>query len=222
MAVSELTQSTNQNILNELEDIHTMLIGKIISIDNEKRTADIHFLQKVVKTSKGFAMQTITGDQEEVPISPIFESQLFSIWAPYAVGDKVIIQISERPLYEPLTSPEISEQQMMGRCQIGYGIIMKPLPQNLLEETQKEADSLYIEHKQTGNYFKFDSSGNIEIFANVTITGNLELNGNEKINGELEVSGNSTAADHISGGISGKDHIHSGVTAGSDKTQKPE
>ena len=210
MGVSELTQSTKQNILNELEDIHTMLIGKITEINNKKRTATIHFLQKVVKTTQGFAMQTVVGDQEEVPISPIFESQLFSIWAPYAVGDKVIIQISERPLFEPLTSNEISEQQMMGRCQIGYGIIMKPLPQNLLEETQKEAESLYIEHKKTGNYLKFNPSGNIEISANVTI------------NGDLEVSGTSTASDHISDGISGKEHIHSGVTAGSDKTQKPE
>lgn len=50
----------------------------------------------------------------------------------------------------------------------------------------------------------------------------IEITGDVKINGNLSVSGESTAADHISSGVSGKDHLHSGVTTGSDKTQKPE
>ena len=210
MAISEFTQNMKNAILNELEDIHTMFIAKIINVDNSKRTASVELLQKLVKTTKGITIQTVTGQKDEVPITPIFDSLCFSIWAPYQADDKVILQISERPLLEALISNEISEQQQMGRMQIGYGIIMKPIPHDLLTGTQKEADSLFIEHKGSGNYFKFGADGNIEISANVKITG------------ELEVSGNSTAADHLSSGISGKDHVHSGVTAGSAKTQKPE
>lgn len=210
MAISELSGTIKQIVLNELQDIHTMFIAKIINVDNSERTASVELLQKLIKTTQGVTIQTVTGQKDDIPITPIFDSLSFSIWAPYQKDDKVILQISERPLEEPLSANEISEQQKMGRMQIGYGIIMKPIPHDLLDGTQKEADSLFIEHKGSGNYFKFGADGNIEISANV------------KINGDLEVSGDSTAADHLSSGISGKDHLHSGVTSGSSKTQKPE
>lgn len=209
-SISDMTRMIKQIVLNEVEDIHTMFIAKIVSVDNEKRLATVELLQKLIKTTRGTSIQTVSQPLGEVPISPIFDSQLFSIWAPYKAGDKVIIQISERPLHEALVSNEISEQQQHGRMQIGYGIVMKPIPMDLIDGGQNNADSLYIEHKGSGNYFKFTSGGDIEISANV------------KINGDLEVSGTSTAEDHISSGISGKDHVHGGVQSGTGQTGVPQ
>ena len=210
MAVSETTQNVKQIVLNELEDIHTMFIAKIISVDNSKRSASVELLQKLVKTTRGTAIQTVTGQKDEVPITPIFDSLEFSIWGPYKKDDKVLLQISERPLYEALITNELSEQQQTGRIQIGYGLVIKPLPHDLLTGTQENSDSLFIQHKSTGNYFKFSSDCSIEISANV------------KINGELEVTGTSTASDHISDGISGKNHLHGEVQSGNSKTGVPE
>ena len=217
MAVSETTQNIKQIVLNELEDVHTMFIAKIISLDNEKRVASVELLQKLVKTTRGTSIQTVTGQKDEVPIMPIFDSLEFSIWAPYKKDDKVIIQISERPLYEALISNEISEQQQTGRMQIGYCLVMKPIPHDLLTGTQKSSDSLFIEHKSTGNFFKFSSDGSIEISANVKINGSLEVSEKGTFGGLLESN-----EDVKSNSISLINHLHGNVQSGNSKTSVPE
>lgn len=63
----------------------------------------------------------------------------------------------------------------------------------------------------------FTSEGTVKIVAP-----NIEIEGDVKITGSLEVTENSTAADHISDGISGKTHTHGGVTTGAGSTGAPE
>lgn len=50
---------------------------------------------------------------------------------------------------------------------------------------------------------------------------NLKVGGNAEIGGNQTVIGTSTAADHISDGISGKGHLHGGVQTGSGQTGAP-
>ena len=45
--------------------------------------------------------------------------------------------------------------------------------------------------------------------------------GTAKLNGELEITGTSTAADHISDGVSGANHPHPGVQRGDGQTDAP-
>lgn len=61
----------------------------------------------------------------------------------------------------------------------------------------------------------FTVNGNTQLNGDVGIAGNLEQTAGEegenrtaKLNSNLEITGTSTAADHVSGGISGKGHEH--------------
>lgn len=52
--------------------------------------------------------------------------------------------------------------------------------------------------------------------------GNINVTGNINVNGKVDISGKSTAADHISGGISGKNHKHRDTPGlGANITSKP-
>ena len=98
-----------------------------------------------------------------------------------------------------------------------------------------ENDSLHVKGD-----VKIVVDGNVELTAKQDVTANINktltaeikesatvtcpnstVNGNVSINGNLSVSGTSTAADHLSGGISGKSHKHGGVQSGSSATSTP-
>lgn len=196
------------------EDLHTSLIAIILSVNNEKRTCRIKFLNKVVRTIRGQAIQTIPAELNSVPIPPIFSSGTWEMWAKYEVGDKVLVQIMERPFYEPFVSDDIAEQQMNSRMQLGFSVILKPLPPKMLSETQSNANSFVVKNKKNGDVFEFTENGVLNI---TTTTININAT-TVNISGDLNVGGISTAVDHISNGVSGDNHTHPGVTAGSSHT----
>ena len=203
-------RSMKQSILNETEDLHTQFIGKIIDVDNVKRKCSVMLLQKVVKTVEGEALQNISQDLIDVPMPSIFDSKYWLISASYEIGDKVEIQVSERPIAEALMQEEIGEQQKFSRMQIEYSIIQRAISSNIYEEDNIDPENLIMMNKNTGDYIKLLKGGGIE------------LKGDVIINGKLTVSGTSTAEDHLSGSISGKDHTHGGVQSGSSQTGTPE
>lgn len=63
--------------------------------------------------------------------------------------------------------------------------------------------------------------GNVHIKGTLTVDGASTLGGGGTVKGDLSVTGTSTAADHISGGVSGNSHTHSGVEAGGSNTASP-
>ena len=120
----------------------------------------------------------------------------------------------ERPFYEPFVSEDIAEQQMNSRMQLGFSIILKPIPPKMLTETQASPSAFLIHNKKNGDSFEFTESGVLNIN-----TGIVNINaGTVNISGDLNVTGVSTANDHVSSGISGKGHVHKGVTSGSSTT----
>jgi len=234
-------------VREQTEDLHTVLIGKIITINNAKRTCSLTFLNKVTKTQRGQTIQTIPSDIQEVPIPPIFASGTWEIWAKYEVGDKVLVQVLERPYQEPFVGDVVSEQQMNSRMQLGFAIIGKPIPRRQLEEVQDKANSFVIKNKKNGDFFEFTENnvvniktttvnidaadvfmtGNLHVDGDTTIGGNTTVGGNTTIGGSTTIGGNATiggtskAADHMSGNTSGKNHKHSGVTPGTGVTGGP-
>jgi phage baseplate assembly protein V len=64
-------------------------------------------------------------------------------------------------------------------------------------------------------------SGNLTIKGNASIEGDTTMGGNASVGGDASITGTSTAADHISGAVSGKSHVHSGVTSGGGSTAGP-
>lgn len=211
---NQLLQVLENETKKVTDDMHTALIAVIMSVDNTKRTCRIKFLNKVIKSVKGQVIQTIPAELNEVPIPPIFSSGTWELWAKYEVGDKVIVQIMERPFYEPFVSDDIAEQQMNSRMQLGFSVILKPIPPKMLTETQPSSSAFLIHNKKNGDSFEFTESGVLNIN-----TGTVNINaGTVNISGDLNVTGVSTAKDHVSSGISGKGHVHKGVTSGSSTT----
>lgn len=213
IALAAMESST----LNTLEDFHTLLIGKIIELDNSGRAARIEFLQKTIATRKGCPIQSPAKIDYFIPIIPIFNSGTFSVYAPYNVGDKVIISVFERPFDEPFESNEIQEQRDNGRGQIRFSVISKAIPQDMLSGSEQYKDDFTILHKSTGNFIQITSSGLINIQGDVEIKGDLKVSGKGDFNDEL-----SSSSDVKSNGISLINHTHTGVTSGSDNTGGPQ
>ena len=131
LGTSDLLDYIEHSVREHTEDLHTVLVGKIVSVDNAKRTCNVTFLNKVTKTQSGQTIQTIPPDVTEVPIPPIFASGTWEVWAKYEVGDKVLLQILERPYHEPFVGDTVSEQQMNSRMQISFAIVGKPIPERV-------------------------------------------------------------------------------------------
>ena len=211
---NELMTLLKSETLKVTDDMHTHLIAVIISVDNANRTCKIRFLNKLVKTIRGQTIQTIPAEINSVPIPPIFSSGTWELWAKYEAGDKVLVQVMERPFYEPCVSDDIAEQQMNSRMQLGFSIISRPIPPKLLEEVQEKESSFLIRNKKNGDFFEFTEMGEINI---TTTTVNINAS-TVNISGDLNVTGISSAKDHLSNGVSGDNHVHPGVQSGSSMT----
>ena len=184
MAFLEIEQQNKTIIKNETEDMHTTLIGKLYDVNNSKRTASIKFLQKTIRTLKNDIFQTVPPDLTNVPLLPIFSSSYFEIYTPYSNGDKVLIAIMERPYYEAFASDEISEQQSFGRMELGYAVVLRALPNDIINENQSSSEKIIINNKKDGTIILLGK--NIEITGNTFLNGNLEINGDVKVNGKLK------------------------------------
>lgn len=210
-------------VTNGLEDFHTLLIGKIVELDNTGRSARIEFLQKTIATRKGCPIQSPPEIDYFIPILPIFNSIEFSVYAPYYVGDKVIISVFERPYDEPFDSNESQEQQDTGRGQIRFSVISKAIPQDMLTGSEPYKDDFTILHKSSGNFIQITSNGLINIQGNVNIKGDIDVTGDLKVSGKGEFDGEITSSTDVkSNSISLISHTHSGVTSGSGNTGGPQ
>ncbi|CAA0097599.1 Uncharacterised protein [BD1-7 clade bacterium] len=82
-----------------------------------------------------------------------------------------------------------------------------------------DADNHFSFNRSTG-IAKLAAKNTAVLQCNVEITENLTVNKNTTIKKNAAISGTSTAADHLSDGISGKGHKHPGDSGGS--TQGPQ
>ena len=186
MAFSELEKHNKMLIQDGINDIHTTWIGKIYDVDNEKRKASVKFLQKAIRSLKDDVIQTTPEDLTDVPLLPVFSSDSFEIYVPYSNEDKVFINIFERPYIEAFQSNEISEQQSFGRTEMGFAVVIRAIPSDIISGKQKNNDKIVINNKKNGTNVILGNS--IEITGDTIITGNLKITGDVTIKGKLKVS----------------------------------
>ena len=145
MAFSELEKHNKMLIQDGINDIHTTWIGKIYDVDNEKRKASVKFLQKAIRSLKDDVIQTTPEDLTDVPLLPVFSSDSFEVYVPYSNDDKVFINIFERPYIEAFQSNEISEQQSFGRTEMGFAVVERAIPLDIISGEQKNNDKIVIQ-----------------------------------------------------------------------------
>jgi len=197
MAFSELEKHNKMLIQDGINDIHTTWIGKIYDVDNEKRKASVKFLQKAIRSLKDDVIQTTPEDLTDVPLLPVFSSDSFEVYVPYSNDDKVFINIFERPYVEAFQSNEISEQQSFGRTEMGFAVVIRAIPSDIISGEQKNNNKIVINNKKNGT--------NIILGNSIEITGNMIITGDVTIKGKLKVSEIDTESGIKKGGV---DYIH--------------
>ncbi|ACZ09666.1 Uncharacterised protein [Sebaldella termitidis] len=197
--LNEISEKTKQGAKDE---IHTTLLAKITRVNNVKMTCSITFLQPALQQGE----QVFPPDTDNVPIKPIFSAGKFMCNVPYAIGDVVKVDFSERSIDEILflKHKEPTATQDYRQFSFNDGIVVGGFA-----DENKYPEDFYILHT-SGTYIRITEEGKILTSGEWTHEGNLTI------------KGSSTAEDHISDGISGKNHLHGGITIGSSKTQKPE
>ena len=137
----------------------------------------------------------------------MFSSQNFELYVPYSDGDKVIVGILERPYTEAFYNDEVQEQQSFGRMEMGYAVVLKAIPKNILSEEQSENENIVIRNNGTIIILK---NGSIEITGDATINGDLAVNGDVTISGKLKVKSIETDDIEAKNGITkgGVPYIH--------------
>ena len=197
MAFSELEKHNKMLIQDGINDIHTTWIGKIYDVDNKKRKASVKFLQKAIRSLKDDVIQTTPEDLTDVPLLPVFSSDSFEVYVPYSNDDKVFINIFERPYIEAFQSNEISEQQSFGRTEMGFAVVIRAIPSDIISGEQKNNNKIVINNKKNGT--------NIILGNSIEITGNMIITGDVTIKGKLKVSEIDTESGIKKGGV---DYIH--------------
>lgn len=197
MAFSELEKHNKMLIQDGINDIHTTWIGKIYDVDNEKRKASVKFLQKAIRSLKDDVIQTTPEDLTDVPLLPVFSSDSFEVYVPYSNDDKVFINIFERPYVEAFQSNEISEQQSFGRTEMGFAVVIRAIPSDIISGEQKNNNKIVINNKKNGT--------NIILGNSIEITGNMIITGDVTIKGKLKVFEIDTESGIKKGGV---DYIH--------------
>lgn len=184
----------NKQIINAgLNDFHTHLIGKIIERPNS-RMCSIELLQTTLADRQGETIQTKPENLINVPTPAIFENNTWLISAPYEVGDKVEINVSERPIKEALSQSEGSEQQMHSRGQLGNSIVLRAISNDIYNESLADDKNLVVMNKKTGITFKFTDSG-------IELTGDLNITGDIKVSGEIKANSVDTQNGVSKGGV---------------------
>lgn len=211
MSLLQFENVLNQRIKEQISELHTTLIARIIELNQEQTKARVKFLQKDIRVSdKGREMQVPFPDTEWIPIMPIFWSDSFQIWSSYDIGNKVEVIVSERPIIEPLTNDELSEQQRFTRMNISDCYISRPIPEKAFEREGPAPTSFVIKHKK-GSNITIDKDGNLT-FEGFETTMKFDT---------LTFEGKNIAANVSSFKINDKEvigHQHTDVTSGKDKT----
>ncbi len=217
---------------NLLKEVHTTLPGEIVSFDPITQSASVQITIRRI-----FVTKEIDGTETEKPdaiplltnVPVIFgRGGGWCITHPIKEGDECIVHFSERSFDDwrknggvqtPTTWRMHSYSDAF--CQVGLSsepnVISNFDNENFqIRNEEGDVSITLMPNKEivikTSNKttveaptVQIDASSQIDIN---TPTANFSNNVN--IGGDLDVSGESSATDHISGGISGKDHKHIG------------
>lgn len=172
--MQEFVQQIEETAKSVMNEIHTALPGKVVSVNPQKGTAQIKPCGKyVMRDGKKLEYPELT----EVPlVFPFSQAARTGIVFPVNVGDSCLVILSEVELDEwrsgaqaeaPLRYDLTSAIAIPGLLLDGQGLVEKACAQNAVIVCGKlmvEGDVIF--------------SGNLNVEGNITACGNLEAGGN--------------------------------------------
>jgi len=196
-------------ITEKLDEVNTFDLGKVTAIDNLKLRYNVKLKHKIA----GKEIELFN-----VPLAP-FYFNAGMVLISLDIDDVVGIAFSKHELKQQLKNNDITDVNEILKFDINNAIIVSGTFTDVDEIPDEFEDgSILIKHK-SGNYIKFDPTGDIEIKGNmegtgtlditgdVTITGAFSVTGNATINGDMSVNGNLTFTT-IAGTASGSGNWH--------------
>lgn len=198
-------------IKDSINKIETTMVCVVNSVDAQRQVYDVTPV-----------LNTIQEDGSELPRATIISCPIsssmtakFGISNPFSIGDYVVVSVCKESIESALGGGRSHTANKYFR--LLDGVIVGGILKNDVAISELKNDELKI-FSRTGNAsIILNTNGNVIINADkITINGNVDINGN------LNVSGDSSASDHISGGVSGKSHTHGGVTTGGGSTGGPQ
>lgn len=191
----ELIKNMIDDSLNEL---HTSLACKIVSINHSAGTCTVQPLAKRELC------------QQKIDYPPLIDVRLdflkFGGWSfqiPRKVGDIVWVGFSETALSDETSLERFSlnEPYIIGSCEKGF--------EDNSEDIILQGAVTRIEIKGNGDITILAGSNETTITSNVTLNGNLTINGNTTQTGNVSITGGVTATEDVQGaGKSLKEHTH--------------
>lgn len=206
-------------VQSKMLDFHTSFPAKIIAV-NDDNTVDV---QPLIKT------RLVDDSQRDYSVIYNVRDAINSgsygdayITFPISVGDLVWVMISERDTYNLMKSDgsEAKDSLTLETHDLSDAFCF-PCFFTDTNKIPRDNKNINIKNGNTTLVIGKDkitaTTTTCDINADVT-----NISGDVNIGGDLVTKGTSTAADHISDGVSGKSHVHGGVTSGGSLTATPQ
>ncbi len=201
--VSTLNTVIDDAITSRLKQVHTCTPGIIDEFDPATGLASIQpSIKRLLVNGKEITLPKLTN----CPIGNL-KAGNYTITLPVAQGDECMIHFTERSMdaWIKFGDVRLPNDKRMHSLSDAYFI---PMSTSESKATSSyDTENLVI--RSTSNAVKITLNANDNSIT-LDAPGGVTMNGDVSVIGALDVTGNSTASNHISGGISGSGHTHTG------------
>lgn len=181
--MQEFVQQIKDTVQEALQDVHTALPAKIISISRSSGLATVlPTIKKTLDDGSSMDFPQISG----VPIVlPQGANQLVSIAVPVKAGDSCLLIISEQSLEYWMYGRETDTSLLFDITNAICipGLFQKP-PDSFLDAC--DSNSVIVDAGKTRLVV---GTAGVSVLGSLTVNGNMTVNGNSKIAGDLSVEG---------------------------------
>lgn len=233
-----------QGILNYAKDLHTAFPARIISFNAAKQTAEVQpQIQRLFKAEGQEEARSLP----KIINAPVWQPRAggFAVTFPIKPGDDCLVVISERSLDNWFINGVEQQPNDKRLHHLSDAIVlvgMAPAPRAL---GSYDSSRMQMRNEAGDQAVSLAANGDIEIVSptKITLTApEVDINASTQhtitsplvfMSADLDIAngisyggnatgiGTSTAADHISGVVSGNSHVHGGVQSGGSNTGGP-
>jgi hypothetical protein len=225
-SLSSLSSAIRNAFTNMLKEVHTTIPGSIVSFDPVTQSAEVQIsIRRIYIANQADGTETKT--PVEVPmlinVPVIFlRGGGWCITFPVKPNDECIVHFSERAIDTWRKNGDIQNPKDWRMhdysdaiCQVGLSSepnVITNFDNTNMQIRNEEGDvSITINEDKSINVESLSvniNSASATFTGNLQVDGDINVSGSADIGGSIDITGTSTAADHVSGTVSGRTHIH--------------